>query len=90
MAAFMDGEVSYEAAQKQKNISAESLINMLIITGKYLKENGEKEKAASQFRIARKIIEAFEEDFLESKWFVATVPEYMSEQRNEIIELLNE
>ena len=90
MASFMDGEVSYEAAQKQKNISAESLINMLIITGKYLKENGEKEKAASQFRIALKIIEAFEEDFLESKWFVATVPEYMSEQRNEMIELLNE
>jgi len=63
---------------------------MLIITGKYLKENGEKEKADAQFRIALKIIEAFEEDFLETKWFVATVPEYMSKQRNEMIELLNE
>jgi len=90
VASLMDGDVCYEAAQKQKNISAESLINMLIITGKYLKENGEKEKADAQFRIALKIIEAFEEDFLETKWFVATVPEYMSKQRNEMIELLNE
>ena len=90
VASLMRGEKSYEAAQKQKNISAESLINMLIITGKYLMEMGEKEKADSQFRIALKVIDAFEEDFLETKWFVKTVPEYMSVQREEANLLLKE
>ena len=33
MASLLDGEESYEAAQKQKNISAEDLIDMLIIAG---------------------------------------------------------
>lgn len=89
VATLLRGEKAYEAAQKQKNISAEELINMLIIVGKHLREMGEKEKADAQFRIALKIMEAFEEDFLETKWFVATVPEYMSEQRNEIEKLLS-
>lgn len=89
-ASLLDGERHYEAAQKQKNISAESLINMLIITGKHLKEMGEKEKADAQFRIALKVIDAFEDDFLEKKWFVATVPEYMSKQREEAYKLLHE
>lgn len=88
VASLMNGEASYEAAQKQKNISAEELINMLIIAGKYLRENGEEEKAVSQFRIALKIMEAFEEDFLETKWFVARIPEYTIEQRNEVKRLL--
>lgn len=89
VATLLHGEKAYEAAQKQKNISAEALIHMLIITGKHLREMGGKEKADAQFRIALKIMEAFEEDFLETKWFVATVPEYMSEQRNEIEKLLS-
>lgn len=54
MASLLDGENSYEAAQKQKNISAEDLIDMLVIAGKYLKNRGENEKAISQFRIAKK------------------------------------
>ena len=89
MASLLDGEDSYEAAQKQKNISAEDLIDMLIIIGMHLKENGEIEKAKSQFRIAQKIIDAFSEDFIETKWFNSTVYEYTSEQREEIAELLN-
>ena len=90
MASLLDGEDSYEAAQKQKNLSAEDLIDMLIVTGKYLKENGELEKANSQFRIALKVMNAFEEDFIENKWFKATVYEYTSEQRKEIETLLAE
>ena len=89
-AQLLEGEEMYEAAQKQKNISAEDLIDMLIIAGKYLKENGEHEKATSQFRIARKIMEAFEEDFIESKWFKSTVYEYTNDQRKEIEALLTE
>ena len=88
MASLLDGEDSYEAAQKQKNLSAEDLIDMLIVAGKHLKEIGEIEKANSQFRIALKVMDAFEEDFVESKWFKATVYEYTNDQRKEIEELL--
>ena len=88
MATLLEGEDAYEAAQKQKNLSAEDLIDMLIIAGKHLMKQGESEKAASQFRIAQKISEAFAEDFVESKWFKATVYEYTREQRQEIERLL--
>lgn len=88
VASLLDGEESYEAAQKQKNISAEDLIDMLIIAGKRLKEKGEKEKANSQFRIAQKIIDAFAEDFIETRWFNATIYDYTNEQRQEIEQLL--
>ena len=90
MASLLDGEDSYEAAQKQKNLSAEDLIDMLIITGKRLKENGEIEKANSQFKIAKKVIAAFEDDFLETKWFSFTIFESVKNQRNHINELLKE
>ena len=90
MASLLEGEDSYEAAQKQKNISAEDLIDMLVIIGKRLREKGEKEKANVQFRIAQKIIDAFAEDFVEDKWFKATIYEYSKEQRKEIEQLLNE
>lgn len=87
-ARLLTGEDAYEAAQKQKNISAEDLIDMLIITGKHLIARGEREKALSQFRIAQKIMDAFAEDFVETKWFKATVYEYTGEQRQEIDRLL--
>ena len=89
MASLLDGEDSYEAAHKQKNIFAEDLIDMLIIIGKRLRENGEYEKANSQLRIALKIMDAFKEDFVESKWFKATVYDYTGEQRKEIEKLLS-
>ena len=87
-ARLLTGEDAYEAAQKQKNISAEDLIDMLIITGKHLLAQGEREKALSQLRIAQKIMDAFAEDFVETKWFKATVYEYTGEQRQEIERLL--
>ena len=89
MATLLDGEDSYKAAHMQKNLSAETLIDMLIIIGKHLKEQGEPEKAALQFRIAQKVMDAFAEDFLETRWFKETVYEYTSDQRNEIKTLLN-
>jgi len=63
---------------------------MLIVVGKRLKENGETEKANSQFRIAQKVMDAFAEDFVEEKWFRATVYEYTAEQRKEVEALLAE
>lgn len=88
MASLMEGEVSYEAAQKQKNLAAESLVDMLLIIGKYLKNNGDTSKAAMQFKIALKVMDAFEEDFLEDKWFASTM--YDLPQRDEIEGLLRE
>ncbi len=90
MASLLDGDASYEAAQKQKNISADDLIDMLIITGKRLMEKGEREKAKSQFEIAQKVMDAFIGDFVETRWFNATVYAYTSEQRREIEQLLAE
>ena len=90
MASLLDGEDSYEAAQKQKYLSAEDLIDMVIVAGKHLKENGENEKANSQFRIALKIIDAFEDDFIEERWFYGSVYELTEEKRKEIEELLCE
>ena len=90
IALLLDGEECYEAAQKQKNISGEDLIDMLIVTGKYLRDKGESEKANSQFRIAQKIIDAFADDFIEDRWFRGTLYEYASEQRKEIEQLLCE
>lgn len=88
MATLLEGKDSYLAAQQQKNISADDLINMLMVAGKYLKENGELEKAKVQFRIALKIINAFEEDFLEEELFKATIYEYSCPRREELEMLL--
>ena len=88
MASLLDGDESYEAAQKHKNICAEDLIDMLIICGKRLSENGDAEKAMSQFRIAQKVIDAFKEDFVEDRWFRGTVYTYTEEQRKELAVLL--
>jgi len=90
MASLLVGEDRYEAAQKQKNLSAEDLIDMLIIIGKHLKEEGENEKAISQFRIAQKVMDAFKDDFIEEKWFRETVYGYTEEQRKEIEMLIGE
>ena len=87
---LLEGEEMYEAAQKHKNLSAYDLIDMLIIIGKHLKQNGETEKANVQFKIALKIIDAFEEDFLETKCFKSTIFESTIEQRKKIEKLLSE
>ncbi len=86
---LLGGEEKYEAAQKQKNLSATSLIDMLLIIGKYLSSQGKTEKTNAQFNIAKKIMDAFADDFLESKWFKSTLFEPTSEQRLEVEKLLN-
>lgn len=90
MASLLEGEESYEAAQKQKNISAEDLIHVLILAGKRLLEKGEREKGNTQLRIAQKVIDAFAEDFVEEKWFTATVYANAEQQRRQIEALLRQ
>ncbi len=88
-ARLLEGEEMYEAAQKHKNISARDLIDMLIIIGRHLKENGKIEKANSQFIIAQRVIEAFSDDFLETKYFKSRIFDTMEKQRKEIEKLIS-
>ena len=88
VASLLDGEDSYEAAQKHKNICASDLVDMLLIIGKRLAEIGEKEKAMTQFRIAVKVIDAFRDDFLEKSLFDATLYECLLEKKAELDTLL--
>ena len=62
---------------------------MLIVTGKKLRKMGEPKKAVTQFEIAKKVIDAFEDDFVETRWFKSTVYE-MKELREEISRMLQE
>ena len=89
-AMLLEGDDRYEAAQKHKNICAEDLIDMLIIVGKHLKESGENEKAKTQLEIALQIINAFRNDFVETRYFHATIYEYAVEQLAQIKQLLGE
>lgn len=90
MASLLDGDDSYEAAQKQKYNSAKDLIDMLIIAGKHLMEKGETEKAMIQFRIAKKVADAFSEDFLETRWFETTIYECLDNQLKEIEQMIRQ
>lgn len=89
-AKLLEGEDLYMAAHKQKNISAETLIDMLIILAKHHQNCGEKEKAVSQLKIAQRVREAFKDDYLEEKYFWATVYEYTPGQREEIEAMLKQ
>ena len=77
-------------AHKQKNISAETLIDMLMCLAKYYKEKGDTEKSRIQLTIAKNVMEAFAIDFVESDLFIGTVYEYLSGIKEEIDYLLRE
>ena len=62
---------------------------MLIVTGKRLREMGEEQKAKTQFKIAKKVIDAFKDDFIETQCFKSTIYE-SNELRSVIIQLINE
>ncbi|MBO5757745.1 MAG: helix-turn-helix domain-containing protein [Clostridia bacterium] len=89
MASLLDGDASYEAAQKHKNICAEDLVDMLLIAGKRLDEKGEHDKAFTQYKIAQKVIDAFKDDFLEDRWFCTTVYDSLQAQREQLCKLQN-
>lgn len=89
VANLLEGDESYEAAQKHKNICANDLISMLIVAGKRLSEKGKNDKARLQFEIANDIIEAFSKDFLEDAFFDSTVYESLESERNELNDLMN-
>lgn len=81
MATLLDDNDGYVAAHRQKNLSAESLIDMLIIVARHLQNKGETQQAKIQLEIALKVIDAFQADYVEQKLFKSTVFEYMEEQK---------
>ncbi len=60
---------------------------MLIICGKHLKDSGEK-KSDRTVPHCRKVMDAFKEDFVESRWFDSTVYDYTDGRREELAELI--
>lgn len=58
MAFVLTGKAKYEAAEKQKWISFETLIQMMWKTAEYFRDNGENSKAVEQTERALKLIEA--------------------------------
>lgn len=63
-ALLLDGEDMYEPAHRQKNLAADVLIEMLMRLSDYYTEKGEKEKSKVQLIIAKKVIDAFKDDFI--------------------------
>lgn len=63
-AEMLAGEDKFRAADIQKNLSADSLLNMLEKMADCYHERGETEKEKMQLEIAVKVAEAFKEDYL--------------------------
>ncbi|WP_053984778.1 helix-turn-helix domain-containing protein [Niameybacter massiliensis] len=90
-ALLLDGEDMYEAAHKQKNLSADSLIEMLIKLADFYNQAGEKEKSKTQLLIVKKVIDAFKDDFT-AEFFKSTIYETRKDFLKDIetkIDLLN-
>lgn len=64
VARLLEGEDKFRAANIQKRLSADSLLDMLECLAEFYQEKGEEEKAKIQRGIAAKVVEAFREDFL--------------------------
>ena len=77
-AALLEGEDIFTPANEQKNISAETLIKMLMRLADYYEWNNENGKAVVQLTIAKRIIEAFKDDF-NTPGFKGPVYEYQSD-----------
>lgn len=82
-AQMLEGEDKFMAAEKQKALSADGLVTMLVCLADYYQETGENGKAKIQLEIAKKVIEAFREDF-PTKWIYKTVYEDRKEELDDI------
>lgn len=86
-AALLEGEEKFQAAEKQKTLSANGLVDMLECLADYYQEKGENEKAKIQLTIAAKVLAAFQDDFL-TKWMRRTIYEDKKEDLERIEERL--
>ena len=77
---MLRGEERLEPAHKQKRLSADWTIDMLLLLADFYEEKGEKNMALAQLRCAKAVIEAFRED-VNVAYFTGTVYE---KRRDEI------
>jgi Predicted transcriptional regulators len=73
-AEMLRGAERFEPAHKQKRLSADWTVDMLLILADCYEERGEPEKAAAQLETAVRVIEAFRGDF-NVEFFTGTVYE---------------
>lgn len=71
IALLLEGDEMYESAHRQKNLSADMLIEMLMCLANYYTQKGEHEKSKIQLRIASDVINSFNNDFA-AEFFNAT------------------
>ena len=79
-AEMLRGDERLEPAHKQKRLSADWTIDMLLLLADFYEEKGEKNTALAQLRCAKAVIEAFRED-VNVAYFTGTVYE---KRRDEI------
>ena len=79
-AEMLRGDERLEPAHKQKRLSADWTIDMLLLLADFYEEKGEKNMALAQLRCAKAVIEAFRED-VNVAYFTGTVYE---KRRDEI------
>ena len=88
-ACTLKGYDRYRAASLQKNLSAESLVDMLICLYRHYRDNNEPEKAEVQLNIALKVIDAFKDDFCDGNFFKCTLYDGMKDTIKRIGERLD-
>ncbi len=79
-AEMLRGDERLEPAHKQKRLSADGTIDMLLLLADFYEEKGERDMALAQLRCAKAVIEAFRED-VNVAYFTGTVYE---KRRDEI------
>lgn len=70
-ATLLDGPDKFKAADHQKSLSFESLLNMLLELANYYESIGETDKALIQLNISKNLIIAFKSDFATTLTFSA-------------------
>ena len=67
-AELLKGEDMLAPAQSQKDISAEMLVDMLLVLADYYEGKGGHEAAANQLETAKRVIEALKDDYNDGIW----------------------
>ena len=86
-AELLEGEDMFESACRQKHLSADTLVNMLMRLHDYYCAVNEKENANRQLQIAVQVIDAFQED-VTAPFFNRNFYDSMDETRSRILTLL--
>ena len=82
IAFLLEGQPKYDAAEKQKWISFECLLQMMWKLAEFYRDEGEKEKAIAETERALKLIDALEGEEKIDRFY--NYVEYFSKQLNKL------